>query len=114
VEIHGRSVRGASVGDSGAWLVGPPGLADLTDSQRSKPLLGSGTCRPTAFGPVDLDRRLIVASDGLFKYAPRERIRQSALAGPVELAVQALLDAVRLPRGGFQDDVAVVLAESTS
>ena len=35
------------------------------------------------------------------------------MTAPIESSVVSLLDAVRLRGGGFQDDVAIVLAEDT-
>src|SRR5512132_1249634 len=46
VEVNGRSICGASVGDSGAWAITDSGIVDLTASQLRKPLMGSGTARP--------------------------------------------------------------------
>jgi serine/threonine protein phosphatase PrpC len=60
-------IFGASVGDSGAWLIHAAGYVDLTEHQRRKPLLGSGSALAVAFGPVRSNGRLLLASDGLFK-----------------------------------------------
>jgi hypothetical protein len=53
--------------------------------------------------------RVLLASDGLCKYALLERICTLALRGPVE---HAAVDCVRLPSGTLQDDVAVVLVSA--
>jgi len=111
VEINGQGICGASVGDSGAWAISDKGIVDLTASQSRKPLIGSGTARPVTFGPVFERGRLLVASDGIFKYARREDLATCALAGALEDAVTALIDAVRLRNGRLQDDVAVVLCD---
>jgi PPM family protein phosphatase len=113
VEIVDGQVAGASVGDSGAWLVAPDGIVDLTERQVHKPLLGSGAARPVAFGPVSLRGRVLVGTDGLFKYASRARIASATVEGTAEAAVAALVDAVRLRNGTLQDDVAVVVCEET-
>src|SRR5262245_2209380 len=42
VELFGHMVCGASVGDSGVWLVSTEGILDLTAAQSRKPLVGSG------------------------------------------------------------------------
>jgi hypothetical protein len=52
-----------------------------------------------------------LGSDGLFKYAQPERIRQLATSLSVEGAAVALIDAARLPSGALQDDIALILAE---
>ena len=45
--IDSEHVRGASLGDSSAWLIAPSGgMTDLTARQRRKPLLGSGEALP--------------------------------------------------------------------
>jgi len=46
VEISEGRVVGASVGDSGAWLLTGKAIVDLTENQHRKPLLGSDeACR---------------------------------------------------------------------
>jgi len=111
VEVTPHALLGASVGDSCAWLIDGSRLIDLTENQQRKPLLGSGRAHPTAFGPTPLHGRLLVASDGLIKYARRAEILRRATLGPLEEGAMALLDAVRLGSGAFHDDVALVLAE---
>lgn len=60
-------ILGASVGDSGAWLVAPDGVRDLTVHQQRKPFLGTGAAVPVPFAaPWADDATLLVASDGLF------------------------------------------------
>lgn len=109
VEIRAGRVRGASVGDSAAFVVAAGGLRELSARQRRKPLLGSGEAVPVAFGPEPLDGRLLVASDGLVKYVAHGRLASIAGASSTAGAAAALLDACRLPAGGLQDDVAIVL-----
>lgn len=108
--VDGDRVRGASVGDSEAWLITPTGeLSDLTVHQRRKPLIGSGEALPVEFEAERRGGRLLLATDGLTKYAPPERICSLATKGTVVEALDALANCVRLPFGGLQDDVAVVL-----
>jgi serine/threonine protein phosphatase PrpC len=111
VEVSGTVVFGASVGDSGAWMVGPKGIVDLTRHQLRKPLIGNGEALPVVFGPTFVAGRLLVATDGLFKYAPREELARRAGDGALENAVRSLIDAVRLRSGALPDDVAVALAD---
>jgi serine/threonine protein phosphatase PrpC len=108
--VSGDRVIGASVGDSSAWLITPAGeTTDLTTRQRRRPLLGSGEALPVEF-EAELGRgRVLLASDGLVKYATAERIGALAMQGSVAAAADALANCVRLPSGGLQDDVAVVL-----
>lgn len=109
VEVTAAGLRGASVGDSGAWLIDDD-LVDLTADQRRKPLLGAGAT-PVAFtaGPL-ADRTLLLASDGLWRYARPADIVAAARRTDLADAAAALLALVRLPSGGLPDDVAIVLA----
>jgi len=107
--VDEKSVWGASVGDSGAWLVSPAMVNDLTENQRRKPLLGSGESLPVPFGPTPFVGKLLVASDGLLKYAARETIRAIITARALGDAPKSLVESVRLRSGGFQDDVALIL-----
>lgn len=107
----GHKVVGASVGDSEAWFVTADGLFDLTESQRKKPFLGSGGAQPVAFAlsVPPSGGTLLIASDGLFKYAAQERILEAARLPEGEESAAALLDAARLRSGSFSDDIAVAL-----
>ncbi len=111
LEIREGKIVGASVGDSGAWMVSKTEVIDLTQHQVRKPLLGSGAAIPVGFGPIPLSGRLLIGTDGLFKYASRENIIAGARKGTVDEAIPALVDAVRLRNGKLQDDIAVVLCE---
>ncbi|HRI64217.1 MAG TPA: PP2C family serine/threonine-protein phosphatase [Polyangium sp.] len=111
VEIRGTSLCGASVGDSGAWALNESGIVDLTAAQIRKPLIGSGEAKLVAFGPVLLRERLLVATDGIFKYAHRDVIAACALNAKLDDAAEALLEAVRLRNGFFQDDIALILCD---
>ena len=104
-----RHVYGASVGDSGAWFVRSDGIQNLTQRQQRKPLLGSGVAVPVLFQAEAGSGVLLVASDGLLKYASADRIGQGVRTTPLELASKALIDLVRLRSGALQDDVAVAL-----
>lgn len=110
VLVFGKgSVWGASVGDSEAWLLHDGLAIELTADQRRKPVLGSGHARATGFGPRTFRGRLLVGTDGLFKYAAHGRVVQLAVDLVPAEAVLSLTQAARLPSGGLQDDVAVVV-----
>jgi len=102
-------VVGASVGDSEAWLVTPSDWTELTRDQKRKPLLGSGAASPVGFGPLPLSGRVLVGSDGLFKYVPHDAIRKPTMS-PLADAAEALIHSARLPSGSLHDDVSVILA----
>jgi len=107
VQILGDKISGASVGDSAAWLFTPATSVELTERQRRKPLVGSGHCTPVPFtANFAAGSVLVLGSDGLFKYAKRQAIEQLARSGA---PASAFVDLVRLPTGGLQDDVAVVV-----
>ena len=106
-------ITGASVGDSGAWLVGPKDTIDLTHKQHRKPLVGGGA-QPVAISPTKLDGTLVVASDGLFAYAKREDIERVVRNTPeLEAAAQRLVELVRLPNRTLPDDIAIILVRSS-
>jgi serine/threonine protein phosphatase PrpC len=113
LRIDAVGIVGASVGDSGAWLVTDAEIVDLTDGQIRKPLLGSG-CEPVAFraGPLGTGT-LLVASDGLLRYGKRQDIARIVRGADLAAAAKALVDLVRLPTGGLQDDVSIVLCRET-
>lgn len=111
--VRDGRVFGASVGDSGAWALTTDAIFELTGRQRRKPLLGSGSAEPIGFGPSFFNDRLLVASDGLLKYATRERIRRAAFVQDVNVAADQLIAAARLPNGALQDDLALVIVDPT-
>ncbi len=114
VAVVGRSgVRGASVGDSEAWLVRADGWEDLTQGQVRKPLLGSGRAIPVSFGLAVLDGTLVVASDGLFKYARADVVCEAARRSATDAVAPALVERVRLPSGALPDDIAIVVCRPT-
>jgi serine/threonine protein phosphatase PrpC len=108
--VSGNRITGASVGDSSAWIVSRAGeVTDLTARQRRRPLLGSGEALPVVFEAELNGSRLLIATDGLTKYATVEHVCALALQGTVSEAADALANCVRLPSGAVPDDVAVVL-----
>lgn len=108
--LSATGVVGASVGDSGAWIVRDGSVEDLTIGQNRKPLVGSGTCVPVAFsvGPLR-GGTLLVASDGLFKYAKRGDIARVVTQSELGSASAGLVELVTLRSGSVPDDVAVIL-----
>lgn len=111
VEVSEGHVVGASVGDSGAWMLMGKAIFDLTENQYRKPLLGSDEAMPMGFGPIELSGRLLIATDGLFKYATESDITQRAMGVSVNEALARLIEGVRLRSGALQDDVAIILVE---
>ena len=112
VEISEGRVFGASVGDSGAWMLTGKAFIDLTENQNRKPLLGSDEALPMGFGPIELSGRLLIATDGLFKYATESDIAQRAMGVPLNEAIEQLIAGVRLRSGALQDDIGIILLEA--
>jgi PPM family protein phosphatase len=108
VIVGPKGLTGVSAGDSEAWVVSATGIDDLTSVQK-KARLGSGRAAPVSFQRPGLDGVLVVGTDGLFKYASAERIAAALRTGDVSQAGQRLAALVRLPSGGLQDDVGIVV-----
>jgi PPM family protein phosphatase len=111
VIVLGEAIRGASVGDSEAWLVyADQRIEALTANQTRKPLLGSGA-QLTATVDAQLgDATLVVASDGLFRTAKPMDIARIAAGPDLTAAAEQLVDLVRTEVGNVLDDVSIVLA----
>lgn len=102
-------IRGASAGDSGAWVIRDGQIEDLTQAQHRRPLIGDHSiARPFYGGPL-VDATLLVASDGLLRYATPEAIARVASGPDLAAAARELVELVRLPSGEVPDDVALVL-----
>ncbi len=106
---RGDKIVGASVGDSGAWLVMNDRVEDLTQRQIAKPHLGTGAASPVPFQCDWNEGTLLLGTDGLFKYADAARIAEIARHSDLEQAAQQLIELARLPSGAFQDDISVLL-----
>ena len=104
-------IVGASVGDCGALLITKGDRIDLTLKQHKKPFLGSGGAMPVSFESDAQEGRLLVATDGLFRYASLEKIAALSREDTLEAAAKGLVDLVRLPSRRLQDDVALILCE---
>ncbi|MEM9345413.1 MAG: hypothetical protein AAGB26_02225 [Planctomycetota bacterium] len=109
--VCGEQVYGASVGDSSAWWIDENDWYDLTAKQIRKPLLGSGSSQPMPFGPVPMRGTLMLASDGLTKYAKSQVIVDMIRAEGIKCA-RELISLGRLPAGGLQDDATALLYEA--
>jgi serine/threonine protein phosphatase PrpC len=102
-------VTGASVGDSGAWLISHKDLRVLTEKQRAKPFLGSGAAFPVGFAAKIDDDTLLAATDGLLKYSGEEAICEIVRQYPLAEAPHRLVEMVRLRSGSLWDDTSVAL-----
>ncbi len=112
VVITPTEIYGASVGDSGAWLIPESGNhIDLTLGQQRKPFIGSGSAWPVSFRCPTQAGSVLVATDGLLKYTSAERITETCRRHSIELAAQGLIDLVRYPTGALPDDVTLILTK---
>jgi serine/threonine protein phosphatase PrpC len=109
VVLGPRGLVGVSAGDSEAWIIAPSVVDNLTVGRQSKARLGSNRVTPAAFERTSLGGVLLVASDGLFKYASTEVIARIVRDDAIGAAADHLVDLVRLRSGKVTDDVAVVL-----
>jgi hypothetical protein len=107
-------IHGASAGDSGAWVIRGGQIEDLTRDQHRKPLIGDhSVALPFRAGPL-AGGTLLVASDGLFRYAPTEALVRIANGPVLAAAARELVELVRLPSGELPDDVALVLCREVA
>ncbi len=114
-QLVGRELRGASVGDSGAWLIGDSDYRDLTDGQTRKPMLGSRAAQGTAFVTPIASETLLIASDGLLGFASPATIC-GIVRSTTDLAAagRQLIDCVRLRSGALHDDTSLILLRQLS
>ncbi|HEX5058729.1 MAG TPA: SpoIIE family protein phosphatase [Kofleriaceae bacterium] len=110
VVLDEAKIRGASVGDSEAWLVyRDRRIEAITGNQERKPLLGSGAhVMPTSEAALG-EATLLVASDGLFRTAKPMDIARIAAGPDLAAAADNLVDLVRTDIGAVLDDVSIVL-----
>jgi len=107
-----NEIFGASVGDSGIWLIPRVGShTELTQAQQRKPFIGSGSAWPVPFQCSRQVGALLLATDGLLKYASPESIIRTRAEYPVELAAQRLIELVRYASGALPDDVTLILTD---
>lgn len=100
---------GASVGDSGVWNIHADKLIDITENQYRKPLVGSGLAMPVPFEKYNYNGSLLIATDGLLKYAEKQRIIKSNNIKCIKAAAKEMIDSVRLKSGSLWDDTTFVL-----
>jgi serine/threonine protein phosphatase PrpC len=103
--VTASGIVGASCGDSQAWLWTPAGRITLTERQH-RTRLGTRRARVQAFHAAAAGT-LLVASDGLFDYAPADDIQRIALGG--DGAAEALIALVQGRNRTLPDDIAVVV-----
>jgi len=112
--VDGERVFGATVGDSAAWVIDASGeCTNLAEGQPRKPFVGLGDARPFPFSyHIDKTQRLLLATDGLLKYASPEQIAGIGCKESLESSVSQLIELVRYPSGDLPDDITIILAGS--
>ena len=111
--ISEKQVFGASVGDSGVWLIKTNGFRNLTERQSRKPFIGCGSAFPVAFECASTQgESLLLATDGLLKYSSSDRIVDTCKNGNASEVARRLIELVRYPSGAFPDDVTIIFATS--
>jgi serine/threonine protein phosphatase PrpC len=109
--VGSDGIFGASVGDSGIWLIPEAGNhLELTRAQQRKPFIGAGAAWPMPFTSLEAKGFLLLATDGLLKYTSAEQIVKTCREHPVEVAANRLIELVRYASGALPDDVTVILA----
>jgi hypothetical protein len=111
VILGARGLVGISTGDSEAWAITPTTVDNLTVGQHARHRLGSSRATVTTFQRSFLAGVLVLATDGLFKYAARDVIARIVRDNAIRAAAQGLVELVRLRSGKHADDVAVVLVQ---
>jgi PPM family protein phosphatase len=113
-EIHGDTLTGASCGDSAVLaLYGSGEITELTKHQFKNPPVGSGEANFIPF-EIALTRpwKVLALTDGVWKYAGWQKIRELASRFSGEELIAQLQIAARLKTSGeFPDDFTVVLLE---
>jgi serine/threonine protein phosphatase PrpC len=112
VVLGSHGLIGFSIGDSEAWVVTVAGIDNLTVGQHTRHRLGSRQATLVIFERPQLAGVLLVATDGLFKYASAPVISEIVRSGTIREAAQRLLDLVRLRSGKMAEDVAAVLVRA--
>ncbi len=109
--VSEHQVCGASCGDSGALLLNGGQEILLTEDQRKNPPVGSSAAHPVAFSArLKAGWKLLVVSDGVWKYVGWEHIAGLTAKHQGEALIAALRQAAWESGGGrLQDDFSVVL-----
>ncbi len=112
--ISPDAVAGASVGDSKAYLMRTPAdeMTELTESQRKNPPVGSESVDAVSFMHRAVGGgRLLVVSDGVWKYCGYEALR-SSFSQPLEAVPDQLRNAL-LQRAGssLPDDFSLIIVD---
>lgn len=109
-----RRLVGASVGTVGGWLIREAGVETFPIQEADAPLLGTGKAAPITFDIEWSEGTLLLATDGLLKHAPEDKIAAIALQSDIEQAADELLALPRSPDARQQDDIGLLLCRNIS
>jgi serine/threonine protein phosphatase PrpC len=111
LSVIGNRIDGASCGDSAAVVLGEgQPLRILTEHQKKDPPVGSGGVVATGFSAeMVAPWKLLMMTDGVWKYAGWEWVRHAATLPDANEALDALRAAARPRFGRFQDDFTLVV-----
>lgn len=113
---NGDKICGASCGDSAVLLVDGNGFEILTENQRRNPAVGSGGAVPTTFtASTSKGWKLLIMSDGVWRYVGMEAIAEAARHGTGTTLISQLRELQKgNARGVLSDDFSIILVESDS
>lgn len=111
--VDGGRLVGVSAGDGTALNVTTSRVDDLTVGRHANRPLGSGSAVAVPFECPALTGSLLVASSALFKCAAIEVIARIVRASPICVAIEELIELIRLPSGRFAEDAALVLVSGS-
>ncbi len=102
-------VVGGAVGDSKVYFLEEGGdFNDLSERQRKNPPIGGGCSWTTLFHLAEAKGSLLVVSDGVWKYAGYENLKDAAKEIP-NAGVEGLRDCVLSRQGGsLPDDFSIL------
>ena len=110
VELNANSLRGASVGDCRIGVFEGDDVVFPSDGQIRKPLIGTGESLPKSFAIPWNGGLVILGSDGFWNYINMGRLAACLHTIDFPVLAKTLAELVRLPSGGFSDDVSVICA----
>lgn len=106
-------IAGASCGDSAVALIIDGKLFILSQNQSKNPPVGSGAARLTPFSAVaDGAWKLIIVSDGVWKYAGWDSITKSCLSETGETLISKIQTSVINNTKTLVDDFSIILIEN--
>lgn len=113
--ITEHQIVGVSSGDSQAVLISQTGSSVmLTANQRRNPPVGSQMCHPVPFSvPFPTNSRLLLMSDGVYKFVPSETIFSTIAKLEAKDAIKTIRELAVGRSGTLYDDFTLVIVDHT-